>query len=165
MEKSTLSWQIRLIKKSDNQSIYQIIRRVFEELGIVKPGTAYFDECLPMLFETYTTNLSAYFVAEMEGVVIGGAGIFPTEGLESDTCELVKMYLSKKARGLGIGKQLMKACLEKAKELNYKKVYLETLPELETALKMYEKFGFSYLDKSLGNTGHHSCSVKMIREI
>lgn len=164
MEKSTINYKIRLIEQSDNAAIYQIIRSVFEELDIAKPGTAYFDRYLPYLYETYTTSLSAYFVAEIKGEIVGGAGIFPTDGLEKDTCELVKMYLSNKARGLGIGKHLMNVCLEKAKELNYRKVYLETLPELEAALKMYEKFGFKYLNKTLGNTGHHSCSVKMIME-
>jgi len=165
MERSTVEYQIRLIEPSDNAEIYQIIRSVFEELDIAKPGTAYFDSYLPYLYETYTTSLSAYFVAEINGEIVGGAGIFPTEGLEKDTCELVKMYLSNKARGLGIGKQLMNVCLEKAKELNYRKVYLETLPELKTALKMYEKFGLKFINESLGNTGHHSCSIRMIKEI
>ena len=96
---------------------------------------------------------------------MGGAGIFPSAGLPKDTCELVKMYLIPDARHIGLGRKLISICLEKAKETGYKKVYLETLPELKQAVKVYEKFGFTYLKGPLGNTGHFGCNVWMIHEL
>jgi putative acetyltransferase len=44
-------------------------------------------------------------------------------------------------------------------------MYIETLPELEKAIRVYEKFGFSYLDKPLGDTGHFGCSVWMLKAL
>jgi putative acetyltransferase len=161
----TFDFTIRLIQPSDNPSIYKVIRSVFEEYNINKPGTAYFDECLPYLYETYTTSESAYFIVENNGKVLGGGGIFPTNGLSNDTCELVKMYLLPEARGKGVGQQLLNHCLEKARELGYTKMYLETLSELKEAIVLYEKNEFSYLKAPMGNSGHHSCSIQMIKKM
>ncbi|NIM35515.1 MAG: GNAT family N-acetyltransferase, partial [Hydrotalea flava] len=74
------------------------------------------------------------------------AGIYPTNGLPEGVCELVKMYLHKNARGKGTGRFLIGTCLQKAKEMGYHQVYLETMPELSKAVSVYEKFGFKYLD-------------------
>jgi putative acetyltransferase len=75
------------------------------------------------------------------------------------------MYLHKTARGKGLGRLLINECLEKARQLGYKKIYLETMPELGKAVSVYEKFGFSYLTGPMGNTGHFGCDVWMIKEL
>jgi putative acetyltransferase len=77
---------------------------------------------------------------------LGGGGIFPSDGLPAETCELVKMYLKPEARGKGIGKLLIEKCLEFAKGFGYLRVYIETMPELRKAVSIYEKFGFEYLN-------------------
>jgi putative acetyltransferase len=161
----TLQPIIRPIQPSDNNQIFSVFRAVFEEHGIIKQGTAYFDECLPFLYETYTTPFSGYFIVEWKGKIMGGAGIFPTDGLPNDTVELVKMYLLNEVRNKGIGQMLMNTCLEKAQELHYKKVYLETLSEFEPAIHLYKKNSFTFLDKPMGNSGHDSCSIQMIKEL
>ena len=62
----------------------------------------------------YFKPRSHYFVAEINGEV-GGGGIYPTDGLPEDTCELVKMYLLPQARGAGLGRTLIEKCIDKAK--------------------------------------------------
>ena len=101
----------------------------------------------------------------MDGKIIGGAGVYPTDNLDEDTCELVKMYLRLHVRGLGFGRLLIDKCIEQAKELGYKKVYLESMPELRQALKVYEKFGFEYLKGPMGNSGHTGCSLWMLKKL
>ena len=91
--------------------------------------------------------------------------IFPSAGLPAHTCEFVKIYLIPLARGMGLGKLLIEQCLEFAKTNGYRQVYLETMPELKKAVRVYEKFGFSHLDGSLGNTGHFGCGVWMLKNI
>jgi putative acetyltransferase len=44
-------------------------------------------------------------------------------------------------------------------------MYLETLPELHQAVKVYEKFGFRYLKGPLGNTGHFGCDLWMLKDL
>ena len=75
------------------------------------------------------------------------------------------MYFLPVARGKGLGTQLISKCLEKAKEFGFESCYLETMPYMEAARKLYTKNGFVNLDKPMGNTGHYSCNVWMLKKI
>ncbi len=156
---------IRPIRIEDNPLIATIIRSCLTEFGANKPGTVYYDKTTDHLFELFQEKGAAYFIAEQEGNVLGGGGIFPSPGLPSGTCELVKMYLLPLARGTGIGAALMNKCMDMAKEMGFDAMYIETLPELKKAISVYEKFGFNYLDKPLGDTGHFGCSVWMLKSL
>jgi putative acetyltransferase len=125
----------------------------------------FYDPETDRLFELFRMPKSAYFVAEKNGRILGGGGIFPTEGLPEDTCELVKMYLLPEARGIGLGHALIEKCLEAASEFGFKQVYLETLDELHLALKIYARFGFEYLKAPLGNTKHFGCGLWMLKKL
>ncbi len=153
------------ISKLDNSEIKRVIQTVFLEHGINRPGTAYFDPCLNDMFSFYTGERMIYLVARDGEKVIGGAGIYPTDGLTNDTCELVKMYLLKEYRGFGIGRKLIEKCIGSANALGYKNIYLETTPELNSAIKMYEKFGFLPIENRMGNSGHHSCGIFMFKKL
>ena len=156
---------VRTITPADNQRLAGIIRTTLAEFDANKPGTVYYDPVTDRLSEVFSLPNSTYFVACDEQEILGGAGIYPSSGLSPDTCELVKMYLIPKARGKGIGKELMRRCIGFAKDKGYRKVYLETMPELYLAIKLYEKSGFTRLAKPLGNTGHTGCDIWMIRDI
>ena len=156
---------IRTIEPGDNKALATIIRDTLREFKANKPGTVYFDETTDHLTEVFKVKGSIYFVAELDGEIIGGGGIYPTTNLPERTCELVKLYLSSKARGKGIGKLLMEKCIDAAKEMGYKKVYLETMPELTVAIPMYEKFGFTHLQAAQGSSGHTGCDVWMIKDL
>jgi putative acetyltransferase len=156
---------IRKLEKKDNTALALIIRNSLAEFGANKPGTVFFDPTTDDLFSLFEQPGSWYYVAEQKGKVLGGAGIFPSNGLPEGTCELVKMYLLPEARNIGLGRKLIGLCLEKAKETGYQQVYLETLPELKQAVKVYEKFGFDYLKGPMGNTGHFGCNVWMIHQL
>ncbi len=153
---------IRLIKESDNPVIAKIVKDTLAEFGANHPNTVYYDPRTDHLFEEFRQPRSVYFIAELDGDIVGGAGVFPTEGLPEDTCELVKMYLLPRARGLGLGRTLIRKSLDFARSSGYKQVYLESMPELRQALKVYEKFGFTYLKGPMGNSGHTGCSLWMM---
>ena len=158
--------KLRFIQQSDNQAIAKIIRDTLAEFGANHPGTVYFDSATDTLFEVFQKPKSIYYIAEnKEGKIVGGGGIFPTEGLPPDTCELVKMYLLPEARGIGLGKLIIEKCLQTAKENGFGRVYLESMPELKQAVKVYEKFGFTYLCSPMGNSGHFGCDLHMIKNL
>ncbi len=154
---------IRLIEQADNPALAMIIRNALTEFNADKPGTVYFDDSTDHLYELFQQQQGVYHVAVFNDLVVGGAGISHTNGLAADTCELVKLYLSPEVRGKGIGKALMERCIDAAKKAGYKKVYLETMPELIAAIPMYEQFGFTYLSGPLGNSGHTGCDIWMIK--
>ena len=155
---------IRPIQPSDNPFLARIVRDTLTEFGANHPGTVYYDATTDALSELFQKPRSVYYVAETEeGQITGGGGIYPTEGLPEDTCELVKMYLSPEARGKGLGRSIIERCLETAKSYGFKQIYIESMPELKQALKIYEKFGFEYLPAQLGNSGHFGCKLWMAR--
>jgi putative acetyltransferase len=160
------SVKLRPIEERDNPVIASVIRQTLKEFGANRPGTVYYDEATDHLFESFRdTKRSMYCIAEKEGTIVGGGGIFPSAGLPDDTCELVKMYLLPEARGIGLGKLLIQNALDFATAAGYKQVYLETMPELRQALSAYAKFGFEYIDHPMGNTGHFGCDLWMLKQL
>lgn len=156
---------IRRIEEKDNHDLAVAVRNTLAEFGANKPGTVFFDPTTDDLYGLFQKQGSFYYVALKNETVVGGGGIYPTDGLPANTCELVKMYLLPEARGIGLGKKLIDKCLAFAKDAGYKNVYLETMPELKNALKVYEKMGFRYLNKPMGNSGHFGCKLWMMAAI
>ncbi|WP_264522287.1 GNAT family N-acetyltransferase [Flavobacterium sp. N1994] len=156
---------IREIQKEDSAQIASVIREVFISDDYPKTGTAFADAQLDFMFETYDKPRATYFVVEDNGKIIGGGGVSQLDNTSENICELQKMYFLQEARGKGLGYQMIKKCLEKASEFGYEKCYLETLPEMLVAQNLYKKAGFEYLCAPLGNTGHSTCPIWMIKEL
>ncbi|SFF72729.1 GNAT family N-acetyltransferase [Salegentibacter agarivorans] len=157
--------KIREIQPEDNQQVAEVVRKVLVEMGVPKVGTAYEDKALDDMYATYQPPRMNYFVVEDEGKIIGGAGIAPLIGLEEKICELQKMYFLPEARGKGLGAQMMDTCLKFAKSQNFEQCYIETLPYMKSARKLYARSGFKSLEKPLGDTGHYNCTMWMIRDV
>lgn len=155
----------RHIEERDNAEIAGLIRSVFRELGIARPGTVYFDPTTDKLFSLFSVPGSEYWIAEDEGKIIGGCGVFPTPGLPDGCAELQKLYLLNAYRGKGIGRVLMEKTFESAKRLGYSQLYLESLPELGRAISLYKKAGFRNLEAPLGDSGHFGCDVWMLKDL
>ncbi len=159
------SVNIREITLNDNQEVAKVIRKVLEDLGVPKVGTAYADKILDTMFEAYDKPRATYFVLEENGVIIGCAGIAQLENYEGNICELQKMYFLESARGKGLGAQMIETCLDRAKFFGYEQCYIETMPYMKAAQKLYLKNGFEYIEKPLGDTGHYSCPVWMLKTL
>lgn len=157
--------QIRPIQKADNEAVANLIRTVLIEHNVPKVGTAYADASLDCMFETYSASRSRYFIVEHNNKIIGGAGISQLANEKDSICELQKMYFLPEARGLGLGMQMMERCLNEARSFGYEQCYLETMPYMIDAQKLYKKFGFQYINAPMGCTGHTSCPVWMLKEL
>lgn len=156
---------IRPITKADNPQIAAVIRKVLVDLGVPKVGTAYADTALDMMYETYDVPLATYFVVEDAGRIIGGAGVAQLENYDGPVCELQKMYFLDEARGKGIGSAMMTRCLDEGRSFGFTQCYLETMPYMNAAQKLYQRTGFDYIDGPMGDTGHFSCPVHMLIDL
>lgn len=156
---------IREITPNDNLVVAKVIRKVLLEMGVPKVGTAYADKALDNMYEAYNIPKATYFVIEDEGQIVGCSGIAQLDNYEGNVCELQKMYLLAQARGRGLGAKMIKVCLEKAKSYGFEQCYLETMPYMKAAQKLYKKNGFEYIDAPMGNTGHYSCPVWMLKTL
>ena len=61
----------RIIESKDNKELAELIRRVFREFRIDRPGTVYFDPTTDSLFELFRAKDSVYWIAEENGVMAG----------------------------------------------------------------------------------------------
>lgn len=156
---------LRAIEKKDNPQLARLLHAVLIEMGVPKTGTAYEDPELDAMFEAYQHPQSAYFVIEVADKVIGGAGIAPLRKGGNGVCELQKMYFSPEARGKGWGAKVMAHCLDFAQKQGFLQCYIETLPSMLAAQKLYKKTGFQYLENPMGATGHTNCSVWMLKQL
>ena len=156
---------IREIQSKDNAQMATVIREVLLEMGAPKIGTAYEDKATDKMFENFEKPTSFYYVVEHNNKVVGGAGIAQLDNFEGNTCELQKMYFLPITRGKGLGSKLINVCLEKAKTVGFENCYLETMPYMNAAQALYKRSGFVNLDKPMGNTGHYSCPVWMLKKL
>lgn len=162
---SNQEYIIREIEQKDNAQLALVVRNVILEMGAPTVGTAYEDKATDQLFETYQKEKAIYFVLEYQNKIVGGAGIAQLDNFEGNVCELQKMYFLPEARGKSLGSKMIAICLEKAKEFGFVSCYLETLPYMTDAVKLYKKNGFQNLEKPMGNTCHYSCDVWMIKNL
>lgn len=135
---------VRPITKDDDANLSLLIKQVLSEFGANKPGFAFGDPELNTMFEAYQGADKAYFVAEKANELLGGIGIGPLQGADKSVGELKKMYLSKNARGLGLGDELLRVALLDAEEKKYRVLYLETLSTMTSAIASYGAMDLSF---------------------
>ena len=96
------------------------------------------------------------WMAEADGNIVGTAGIMKEKDGEF---ELIKMAVTESHRGKGISKLLMDQCLSKAREIGAKKLSLYSNHQLETAISLYEKYGFYHVE--LVNSPLETADIRM----
>ncbi len=156
---------IREVQATDNAALARIIRGAFDEHDAPRTGSVYSDASTDDLFGLFRAEGSRLLVGLDGGEVAGCCGIYPTEGLPEGCVELVKFYLRSESRGKGLGRRLLEECIALATELGYREMYIESFPEFEAAVGMYELQGFRRLDKPMGQSGHTSCTIWMLRSL
>jgi len=159
-----MAYIVREILHSDDAAVERVIRSCLIEFGGDHGGTAWADPMLGRFSEVYAPEGSRYWVAceQGSGKVVGGVGVGPLD--EEGLCELQKMYLLPEARGQGLAGILMELALSFAKN-HYKRIYLETLPNMTAAQHLYERFGFDRISEPAAATGHFACDVRYIRDL
>ncbi|WP_210396269.1 GNAT family N-acetyltransferase [Motiliproteus sediminis] len=153
------------IRAEHAAAVAQIIRQVGAEFGAVGEGFGPGDAEVAAMHRHYgRDDHSAYFIALLDGRVVGGGGIAPLDSSAS-LCELKKLFLLPEARGRGIGRALSERCLAFAREAGFRRCYLDTLASMTTAIALYRQLGFQPLDAPLGESIHGGCDVWMLKQL
>ena len=158
-------WEIRLVRQSDNHVLARVLKEVLVEMNVPEQGTAFADPEIDAIYDAYQGKKANYWVVCNGDNIFGGADIAPLHDGPGGYCELEKMYFLYDARGKGLGNQMIQKCLTQAKSYGYTDCYLETMPNMIDAQKLYKKWGFTYIDHPIGNTGHCSCPVWMVKSL
>lgn len=159
---------VRPVELKDNPEVAALIRSVLTEHGAVGEGYAIADPEVDAMYETYQGENTFYYVVQSpEGRIVGGAGVARLRGTTDAEaiCEFQKFYLYPEYRSKGLGKHLTERGIAAARHFGFKRIYLETLPQMKDALRLYQQYGFTHLDGPLGNTGHHKCSIWCVKEL
>jgi putative acetyltransferase len=156
---------IRPIEPADVPALLDIIANARREYGIAERGVELLEPADRALFANYQRQRSLYFVALLNGEIVGGAGVAPLPGADPLTCELQRMYLRPDARGRGIGDALLDRCLAAAKQFLYVRCYLETIAQMQAALEFYGRHGFRDLQAPFGRSGHGHNDRWMMRQL
>lgn len=157
---------IRRVRQEDDKRIAAIIRDIFDDLDMPKEHTVYDDPDTDRQYEVFRDEpLSALWVAEVDGVVMGTCGCYPTDGLPEGWCEIVKFYVDPQTRGKGLGHKLFAKALGSAQCLGYTTAYLETFPKFGEAVGMFRQFGFTDIPHQMGSSGHTAMRIFMTRSL
>lgn len=105
----------------------------------------------------YNPKRERCWIAEMNGEIVGS--IFVVEGSE-DTAKLRLLIVDPKARGLGLGSQLVEECINFSRQAGYKKLVLWTNSVLKEARHIYQKKGFQLVNEEK----HHSFGHDLVGE-
>lgn len=86
------------------------------------------------------------FFAKLEDKIIGTVALMP----KNSSFELTKMAVKHTIQSKGIGSLLMKKCIDEAKNLGLKEIFLFSNTKLDKAINLYKKVGFleEYFDSS-----------------
>jgi len=161
----TPAFRIRPIEPADDTAMAHVIRTVMPEFGAGGAGFAIHDPEVDAMHAAYAGTGAAYYVVEMDGAVMGGAGIAALEGGDGSVCELRKMYFMPDLRGRGAGHALMQRCLDFARRAGYRQCYIETLTGMDGAQALYLKSGFRRIPEAMGATGHFGCNRFYLLEL
>ena len=126
-------------KTEYKKSVFAFTDKCFNELAkrFEPTGRHYFYNDIEKSFDIFLCLLS-------DNDVVGTVGL---KKINDDTVELKALYLLKELRGQGLGSKLIKCVIDKAKELGYRSMVLDSKSQYKEALGLYKKMGFKETDR------------------
>jgi putative acetyltransferase len=131
-------FRLRPATSADGEAIRRVVFGVLREYGLA-PDPEGTDADLADIGASYLRGGAFEVLVDSAERVVGTIGLAP---LASQRCELRKFYLIAPLRGRGLGKRLLRHAINRARELGFTRIELETLSVLTTAARLYESFGF-----------------------
>ncbi len=98
-----------------------------------------FDNELRGLPGEYAPPYGRLFLARAEAEL---AGCVALRRIDEASCEMKRLYVLPRSRGMGVGRALTTAVIDAARQIGYRRMRLDTLPSMREAIPLYESLGF-----------------------
>lgn len=113
----------------------------------------HYDDEIAHLEHKYGLPEGRLYLARRDGAVAGCVGL---RKLDQERCELKRLYVRPAFRRCHIGEDLLRRVVEDARSIGYRAMLLDTLPSLQSAIRLYQRFGFyeipCYNDSPIAST-------------
>ncbi|KAK2076156.1 hypothetical protein QBZ16_001088 [Prototheca wickerhamii] len=131
----------------DMRDVAMLFQEYANALGVDLYGLQGFQSELDSLPGKYSPPHGELFLSrDAHGKPLGCVAVKALPSKE-ESCELQRLFVQPSARGLGLGRKLLAAAIDRARAAGYKTMYLDSLPTLQSALAIYEDAGFSRVEK------------------
>lgn len=125
---------------------------MYEELKLVDGKNSYWKQMLDFPDEKYYKPEGGFLLAVYNDFPAACVGL---RRFDEHSCEMKRMYVNPKYRGLKIAEQLCGKIIALAKEYGYSKMLLDTNKEMNAAVKLYLKYGFKEIPAYCVNVNQH----------
>lgn len=130
------------IRPAETETDYQAARGLFEEYAESLDFELCFQDFadeLERLPGDYAPPTGDLLLAEVDEMV---AGCIAVRKLDEGVCEMKRLYVRPAFRQAGIGRALSEAILERARDLGYEVMRLDTVESMHAAQALYRSLGF-----------------------
>jgi putative acetyltransferase len=148
------------LRQADSPERLALVRGLFREYAeAIGTDLEYqgFSAELAALPEPYVPPNGALLIAQAGSDVAGCAGL---RRLDSGVAEMKRLYVRPAYRSSGLGKRLVEAVIQAARQAGYHELRLDTLPSMSSAQALYDRLGFHeippYNDRYLPGTRFYS---------
>ncbi|KAJ5712642.1 acyl-CoA N-acyltransferase [Penicillium malachiteum] len=111
--------------------------------------------------KNYDPQVERCWIAERDNTFLGSIMLVKDASSNENAAKIRLLLVEPSARGLGLGRALVRQCVEFAREAGYSYVRLWTQSELVSARRIYGREGFVHV----ASEDHASFGVKMVGEI
>ncbi len=135
---------LRILTAHDTEALEQV-RQYFRNYAAwlgVDLSFQNFEQEMASLPGGYAEPQGRLFIAEIDGQPVGCVGVRPLPDSDG-VCEMKRLYVTPEQRGQGVGATLALAAIKAAKEIGYRKLIIDTLPNMRMAVKLYRELGFT----------------------
>lgn len=133
------------VEQAESPELIRIVRELFVEYSeSVGVGFCFqgFAQELAQLPGEYARPWGRLFLAfdDSDDKQVAGCGAL--RRIDAETCEMKRFYVRPAFRGKGLGRELIQALIDSAREIGYARMRLDTLPSMITAIALYRALGF-----------------------
>ena len=126
----------------------EVVRTLFAEYAALPHTAGRWDDSageVESLPGPYAPPLGEMLLALADGLPVGCVAIRPLD--PPAVCEMKRLFVRERMRGLGAGRALVEASIGRARESGYSLMRLDTAPELDEARALYLSLGFREIDR------------------